>query len=242
MVQSISDVFYSGAHLGDEVFFLLCLSKSRKNRVGTPMLSFLYKAPGKRAICREKGRTAHQPIPACALNRVVIAREKQKDSKRREAEDAYGKGAHLLKAISSLAPLILRVTLGAIFLLHGINKFEQINHVSQLLTQIGIPFAEYAAPGLALLEVVGGVCLILGIGTRIFASLLAIVMAIALFKVKLSQGLQGGYELELVLLVTLISLILSGAGALALGGRHRENNREHKGVPKQDFPRRPQLQ
>ena len=142
-----------------------------------------------------------------------------------------------MKSLSSLAPLILRVTLGAIFLIHGIGKFEQLQNIAQMLTRIGVPFSEYVAPGLALLEVVGGVCLILGIGTRIFALLLAIVMAVAIAKVKFSQGFQNGYQLEVVLLATLISLILSGAGAFALG-RHRED----RGVPKQDRPRQPQLQ
>jgi putative oxidoreductase len=142
-----------------------------------------------------------------------------------------------LKAISSLAPLLLRVALGAIFLVHGIGKFEQINHVAQILTGLGIPFAQYIAPGLALLEVVGGVCLILGIGTRILALLLAVVTAVAILKIKLAQGLRGGYELELLMLVTLVSLMLSGAGAFALGRRG-----EDRGIPKQGRPRQPQLQ
>src|SRR5690349_582978 len=103
--------------------------------------------------------------------------------------------------------------------MHGIDKFEHMSNITQLLRGIGLPFSAYAAPGLALLEVLGGACLILGIGTRIFALLLAIVMLVTILKVKLNQGFPSGYQFELLLLAALVSLILSGPGALALGRR-----------------------
>jgi len=179
------------------------------------------------------------PIPTFALSHVVIARVESSNSKRIElwhSEEIFGKGVTLLKTISSLAPLILRITLGAIFLMHGITAFEKIGNMAQLFAKIGVPYASYTAPALAVLEIVGGACLILGIGTRIFALLLAAVMGVAIFKVKFSQGFQN-YQFELLLLVSLFSLVLSGGGALALTRR-----RERRGVPKQDFPRRAQVQ
>lgn len=142
----------------------------------------------------------------------------------------------LLKVISSLAPLILRITLGAIFLIHGITAFERVGHMAQLFTRIGVPYATYAAPAITILEAVGGACLILGIGTRIFALLLAAIMAVAILKVKFSQGFQN-YQFELLLFASLISLVLSGGGALALTRR-----RERRGVPKQELPRHAQVQ
>ena len=68
----------------------------------------------------------------------------------------------------------------------------------------------------------GGLALILGLGTRIAAPLLAVDMLVALVLVHLPNGFfvsNGGVELVLLLLVASVSLTLSGAGAYSVDAR-----------------------
>jgi putative oxidoreductase len=82
-----------------------------------------------------------------------------------------------------------------------------------------VPAAEVAAPIVATLELVGGIALILGVLTRIFAALLALDMLGALFLVHASAGIfaaAGGYELVLLLAAGALAIALTGAGKMAV--------------------------
>ncbi len=109
----------------------------------------------------------------------------------------------------------LRSALGVIFILHGSGKFSP-GFVGFLTGSLGIP-AEMAIP-IALLETVGGILLIIGVLTRISASLLAIDMLGAIFFVKQAANLTGerGYELELILLASFLVIIVAGPGRVSL--------------------------
>jgi putative oxidoreductase len=70
------------------------------------------------------------------------------------------------------------------------------------------------AYGVALLEVVGGIALIIGLGTKLFSVLFALLMIGAIVKVKLAavflgNGEMAGWEFDLVLLAMSIYLVLS---------------------------------
>src|SRR6185312_12077073 len=99
-----------------------------------------------------------------------------------------------------LSLLILRVVLGLTFLVHGIAKFQMgLGNVAGWFESIGIlGFLGYVV---AFIELLGGIALIFGFGTRIFSALIAIVMVGAIFTSKLSIGFMGaeaaGYELDL---------------------------------------------
>jgi len=126
-----------------------------------------------------------------------------------------------LNKYSGYAPLVLRVAIGIIFLAHGLQKFGvfggmNLTGVTGFFGSQGIPLPGLMAPLVALIETLGGLALILGFGTRIAAILLAIIMIVAIFAVKLTQGLIGGFELDLALLAGLVALILMGSGAAAL--------------------------
>ncbi len=124
-----------------------------------------------------------------------------------------------------LVPLIIRVVVGLMFLLHGLQKFGiigdgSIQGVIGMFGNWGIPAPGIMAPFVAVVELVGGLLLILGLGTRIVTIPLIITMIVAIFAVKVQGGLNpignGGYEVDLLMLVTLVSLLILGSGPLAL--------------------------
>jgi len=88
-------------------------------------------------------------------------------------------------ALTTSARTILRVIAGFLFAAHGWQKFNEftIAGTQAAFTQMGVPAAQAVAPVVATLELVGGVALILGVLTRVFAVLLALDMLGALFMV-----------------------------------------------------------
>ncbi|WP_088105772.1 DoxX family protein [Halalkalibacter urbisdiaboli] len=111
---------------------------------------------------------------------------------------------------------ILRVILGIVFLAHGAAKFQGgIENIVGWFDSIGLPgvFAYVVAT----LELVGGIALILGIGTRVISALLGLILIGAIFKVKLATGFLDGYAYDLVLLAISLHLLLNESKFYALG-------------------------
>jgi len=108
----------------------------------------------------------------------------------------------------------VRVVVGTIFIAHSLGKFNP--GFVGFLNQIGIP-AEMQF-FVALGEFVPGILLIIGVLTRISASILSVIMLGAIFHVKHASNLtgQGGFELELLLLVSNLSIIVAGPGRVSL--------------------------
>jgi putative oxidoreductase len=126
-------------------------------------------------------------------------------------------------AAASLGLLVLRIVVGAIFAAHGAQKvFEYtIPGTVGSFAEMGVPLAEFAAPLVAFLELIGGVLLILGFLTRPIGILLAVDMVVALVLVHLSAGLwvaSGGYEFVAVLGAASLALALTGAGRFSIDG------------------------
>lgn len=117
-----------------------------------------------------------------------------------------------------LGILILRVVLGVAFIAHGYSKFavNGIDGVAGFFMSIGIPAALLMAWIVSLVELLGGIALLLGVGTRLAAFLLSIVMIVAIFTAKPPSGFLGGYELDVVILGGLVALLLGGAGKYAV--------------------------
>jgi putative oxidoreductase len=123
-------------------------------------------------------------------------------------------------ALTTSARTILRVITGFLFAAHGWQKFNEwtIAGTQAAFTQMGVPAAGLTAPVIATLELVGGVALIIGVLTRVFAVLLALDMLGALFLVHVSAGVfaaTGGYELVLLLAGAALAVALVGAGKLS---------------------------
>lgn len=120
--------------------------------------------------------------------------------------------------------LLLRVAVGLVFAVHGAQKLLLfgIGGTAGFLGSLGIPLPEVAAIAVILVELVGGLALLIGLGTRYVAALLAVNMAVALFTVHLPNGFfvdGGGVEFVLVLLAAALFFALHGGGALAVDRR-----------------------
>lgn len=109
----------------------------------------------------------------------------------------------------------LRSAIGVIFILHGSGKLNP-GFVGFLTGKLGLP-AEMQIP-IALAEMIPGILLIMGVLTRISASMLAIVMLGAIFYVKKATSLtgEGGFELDLILLAGILVVITAGPGRVSL--------------------------
>ncbi len=124
-------------------------------------------------------------------------------------------------ALTTSARTILRIVTGFLFAAHGWQKFAEFTMAGTqaAFAQMGVPAAQVAAPVVATLELVGGIALIVGVLTRVFAALLALNMLGALFLVHAPAGVfvqTGGFELVLLLAAAALSVALVGAGRVSV--------------------------
>ena len=124
---------------------------------------------------------------------------------------------------------ILRLAAGIIFLVHGWPKLNPNSPMKGpagfggFLKQMGVPMPIFFGWVVALLETLGAVLLILGLGTRVLAVLFAIDMLVAILvakmrvmKVGFSAQQATGWEFDFILGAVALSLLFTGAGNIAL--------------------------
>ncbi|HEV8131980.1 MAG TPA: DoxX family protein [Acidobacteriota bacterium] len=123
-----------------------------------------------------------------------------------------------LKFLPDYAPLVLRLAGGVIFGVHGYQKlFGGMEKFAATVAAINLP--PYFAQIGAIVELVGGILLVLGLLVRLASFLLAGQMAVAIVKfhiLYLHQGLVMGFEFPLVMLAMMLALFLLGSGAWSL--------------------------
>jgi len=117
--------------------------------------------------------------------------------------------------LNDIANWGIRSAIGIIFIVHGSGKLNP-GFGGFLTGQLGFPL-EMQIP-IALAEMIPGILLIVGIFTRISASMLAIVMLGAILYVKKATSLtgEGGVEFELILLAGSLVVITAGPGRASL--------------------------
>ena len=120
------------------------------------------------------------------------------------------------------AALLLRVTLGGVFLAHAALKLFVFTPAgtAKFFASVGVP-GELAYLTIAA-EIIGGVALIVGFRTRIVALALTPVLLGAIVLVHGSAGFffnnpNGGWEYPAFWIVALVAQALLGDGAYALG-------------------------
>ena len=108
----------------------------------------------------------------------------------------------------------IRAAIGVIFIVQGSGKFGP--DMADFLTSIGLP-VEMQIP-IALAETIGGIVLIVGVLSRISASILCIISLGAIFHVKGASNLvgEGGYAIDLMLLAGFLIIIVAGPGRVSI--------------------------
>jgi putative oxidoreductase len=131
------------------------------------------------------------------------------------------------------APLFLRLIIGFGFMAHGWAKLSRgPAGFEKLLILIHVPLPHLMAWASPLVEVIGGLAIFLGLFSGIAAILLIGTMLVAMFGIQLNYGFsavktigltpQGplfgppGYEIKLLYIAGLISLMITGSGILSI--------------------------
>lgn len=154
---------------------------------------------------------------------VATAVWKGKDERRNVEEsdvrtvDAPESGSLNRTWAGDLAILALRLAVGVVLAYHGWLKLGGVSGFAGFVDSLGVPAPELMAYVVTYLEFLGGIALIVGLATRYVAALFVVEMVFTIALVKLDVGLiasEGGVgaELDLLILATALSLVLTGAG------------------------------
>ena len=131
------------------------------------------------------------------------------------------------------APLPLRLVIGYGFIAHGWAKLSRgPSGFAQLLVQIGAPLPELTAWVSTLLEIIGGLAILVGALVAVVSVPLIVMMLVAMFTVHLRYGFSAintigltadgpqfgppGYEVNLLYIAGLVALMLGGAGPFSI--------------------------
>jgi len=122
--------------------------------------------------------------------------------------------------LSDLWYPMIRITVGAILLVHGWGKIQNgITGLAGYLSKVGLVPPIPLAYVVYINETVGAVCIILGLFTRFFAASIAIELAVALWIVHYAKGFgasAGGYEYVLMWGIIMFAIALRGGGPYSL--------------------------
>jgi putative oxidoreductase len=138
----------------------------------------------------------------------------------------------LFATSSGWAPLILRVTLGAVMFPHGAQKllgwwggYGFKGTAGYFADTIGLPY--FIGVLIILAESIGALALIAGLGTRIWAASFILIMCGAMFTVQWNNGFfmnwfgaqsGEGIEFSLLMIGIAVALLFTGGGKWAVDG------------------------
>lgn len=125
----------------------------------------------------------------------------------------------LLATRPALAPLILRVAAGVVFVLFSFGKFVRRDAEIRAFDRYGVPWPDATVPLVGVLELVGGLLLIAGLLTRPAALALAANMIGAITTGGRVDGGIVHLGLAPALLIGMLILLRTGAGARSVDRR-----------------------
>lgn len=183
------------------------------------------------AICFRESAQARATVgtrqPVCSFRRCTT------DTKRRMT---FMMNAHHLgdAAVRRWAVLPLRAIVGYGFLAHGLAKWHRGPEAfGRLLHLIGTPLPLATAWMVMLVEIFGGLAILLGIFAALASLPLIASMLVAMFTLHIRYGFSAvntigltptgplfgppGFEINLLYVAALLTLALAGPGALSLG-------------------------
>jgi uncharacterized membrane protein YphA (DoxX/SURF4 family) len=111
-----------------------------------------------------------------------------------------------MNSLTPYAAFFMRLAVGGVFLTRGIDRIQS-----------GIPSVSF---GTLLIETVGAVCVLLGMWTRLWATAMAVLMAVTILADKLPH--HAAFELEALLLAGAVTLVALGDGPLSIGIRFKK--------------------
>lgn len=131
----------------------------------------------------------------------------------------YNIFCNLLNNFKNIALLLLRASTGLLFAITGFGKLSDISGFASFLESMNIPFAVEQAYMVAGIEFVGGICLILGLFTQLWAIPLAGIMIVALLTAHSNDLSSVSSIINLIpwnLLLILIYIACAGGGSFSI--------------------------
>lgn len=122
----------------------------------------------------------------------------------------------------NLSLLLLRLFIGGTFLGYGISKIQKFEsfYLPWFTDKLGIPFPELSLSLVIFFQIVGGIAIILGLFTRVFAIPLFLIMLVAMLTVNIHNGFNTapnfGYEINLAYMSILFILFSYNSGKFSL--------------------------
>ncbi|MDP9201866.1 MAG: DoxX family protein [Gemmatimonadota bacterium] len=116
--------------------------------------------------------------------------------------------------------LPLRIVVGLVFLMHGGQKLFVfgLGGTADIMGKLGLPLPFMCAAIVIMVELLGGLAILLGVFARLAGALLAFEMAVAILVARLHGGFFApyGYEFEFTLLGACLTFALNGPGQMSL--------------------------
>lgn len=146
-----------------------------------------------------------------------------------------------LNVVRTLGLLFARLGLGGIMLLHGWRRWQERGVPAEIeyLQQFGAPYPEIAAWGTIILELVGGLFMIVGALTPLVALAFLVQQIMTISYTRYFNGpylleadgtYVGGYEYNVALGLLALIFVVFGAGRVSIDGLFRRSK-----DPEDDF-------
>lgn len=123
-------------------------------------------------------------------------------------------------ALEPLAYPLIRFIAGVMMIPHGYAKvFGGIEGTTKFFASVGLEPALILAWYVGLLELVGGICVALGLLTRLMSAQMIGLLAVATFYIHLPSGfiwVKGGFEYPLFWMVVMVAITIKGGEKLSL--------------------------